>query len=292
MPVLWAGITFCNWNTSKQRRVKAFATRVKAKGRKCGIQGSSEAINAVGGVTELARRIGISQPSVSNWDRVPAERVLPSRQQPALRGCACARIFTREAAWQGVDEIDPRARAGIRAARRAAGACAGRRSAAAAGAACAATGRRSGCAPWRSAERPHARCAREFEREYFDLFIGLGRGELLPYGSYYLTGFLHERPLARLRDDLARSASSGSKDNYEPEDHAATFARSWRRRRRTVSPRRQSADRKLFEKHMAPWMGRLFADLERARRRISTARVGALGRAFMDIETEAFALPA
>src|SRR4051812_15084719 len=41
-------------------------------------------------------------------------------------------------------------------------------------------------------------------REYFDLFIGLGRGELLPYGSYYLTGFLHERPLARLRADLAR----------------------------------------------------------------------------------------
>jgi TorA maturation chaperone TorD len=40
-------------------------------------------------------------------------------------------------------------------------------------------------------------------REYFDLFIGVGRGELLPYGSYYLTGFLHERPLARLRSDLA-----------------------------------------------------------------------------------------
>ncbi len=40
------------------------------------------------------------------------------------------------------------------------------------------------------------------EREFFNLFIGVGRGELLPYGSYYLTGFLHERPLARLREDL------------------------------------------------------------------------------------------
>src|ERR1700682_6358693 len=40
------------------------------------------------------------------------------------------------------------------------------------------------------------------EREFFDLFIGLGRGELMPYGSYYLTGFLHDRPLARLREDL------------------------------------------------------------------------------------------
>jgi len=40
------------------------------------------------------------------------------------------------------------------------------------------------------------------EREYFDLFIGLGRGELLPYASYYLTGFLNERPLSRLLTTL------------------------------------------------------------------------------------------
>ena len=40
------------------------------------------------------------------------------------------------------------------------------------------------------------------EREYFDLFIGVGRGELLPYASFYLTGFLNERPLADLRGDL------------------------------------------------------------------------------------------
>ena len=39
-------------------------------------------------------------------------------------------------------------------------------------------------------------------REYFALFIGVGRGELLPYASYYLTGFLHERPLAELRGTL------------------------------------------------------------------------------------------
>jgi DNA-binding transcriptional regulator YdaS (Cro superfamily) len=38
-------------------------------------QGLSEAIAAVGGVSELARRLGIAQPSVSNWTRIPAERV-------------------------------------------------------------------------------------------------------------------------------------------------------------------------------------------------------------------------
>ena len=59
------------------------------------------------------------------------------------------------------------------------------------------------------------------EREYFDLFIGLGRGELLPYGSYYLTGFLHDRPLARLRQDLVRLGIERAAGQAEPEDHAA-----------------------------------------------------------------------
>src|ERR1044071_3452135 len=39
-------------------------------------EGLSQAISAVGGVSELARRIGISQPSISTWSRVPAERAL------------------------------------------------------------------------------------------------------------------------------------------------------------------------------------------------------------------------
>src|SRR5262249_20963732 len=62
--------------------------------------------------------------------------------------------------------------------------------------------------------------AKRVEREYFDLFIGLGRGELLPYGSYYLSGFLHERPLARLRAHLARLGIERAEGQTEPEDHA------------------------------------------------------------------------
>jgi hypothetical protein len=57
-------------------------------------------------------------------------------------------------------------------------------------------------------------------REYFDLFIGLGRGELLPYASYYLTGFLHDRPLARLRQDLRRLGIERIEGQSEPEGHA------------------------------------------------------------------------
>src|SRR5690606_37715247 len=59
-------------------------------------------------------------------------------------------------------------------------------------------------------------------REYSDLFIGVGRGELLPYASYYLTGFLNERPLARLRADMARFGIERAEGHCEPEDHLAS----------------------------------------------------------------------
>ena len=53
----------------------------------------------------------------------------------------------------------------------------------------------------------------------------------------------------------------------------------------------QGSDQEIFEKHMAPWIGRFFADLERAEAAEFLSSVGTLGRVFMDIETEAFALP-
>src|SRR5665213_352064 len=58
-------------------------------------------------------------------------------------------------------------------------------------------------------------------REYFTLFVGLGRGELLPYASHYLTGFLHGRPLANLRQVLQRIGVERAPGQTEPEDHAA-----------------------------------------------------------------------
>ena len=55
-------------------------------------------------------------------------------------------------------------------------------------------------------------------------------------------------------------------------------------------PAPAGADRELFEKHLAPWLGRFFADLERAEGADFYRRVGALGRVFIGIESEAFAL--
>ena len=130
------------------------------------------------------------------------------------------------------------------------------------------------------------------EREFFDLFIGLGRGELLPYGSFYLTGFLHERPLARLREDLAKIGVARAEGVAEPEDHAGILCEimSGLASRRLPAP--PDSDRLIFDKHMAPWITRFFTDLENAQAADFYRRLGALGRTFMDIETEAFELPA
>jgi TorA maturation chaperone TorD len=129
------------------------------------------------------------------------------------------------------------------------------------------------------------------EREYFDLFIGLGRGELLPYGSYYLSGFLHERPLARLRAHLSRLGIERSAEQTEPEDHAAILCEIMAGLASRRFPAPVGADRELFEQHLAPWIGRFFADLEQAQAADFYRRIGTLGRVFVVIETEAFALP-
>jgi TorA maturation chaperone TorD len=132
----------------------------------------------------------------------------------------------------------------------------------------------------------------EAEREFFNLFIGVGRGELLPYGSYYLTGFLNERPLARLRQDLRVLGIERAQGQLEPEDHAAILCEIMAGLAEGPLAKGADAQQKFFEKHLSPWMGRFFADLEQADAADFYRRVGTVGRKFMEIETAAFTLPA
>jgi TorA maturation chaperone TorD len=129
------------------------------------------------------------------------------------------------------------------------------------------------------------------DREYFNLFIGLGRGELLPYGSYYLTGFLHERPLARLRGDLAEIGIARAEQQYEPEDHIAILCEIMAGLAGGRFVASEDSERRIFERHLAPWAGRFFADLEAAPGAQFYRHVGWVGRLFINIETGAFALP-
>ena len=129
-------------------------------------------------------------------------------------------------------------------------------------------------------------------REYFELFIGVGRGELLPYGSYSLTGFLHERPLARLRAELVALGIERVEGQCEPEDHAAILCEIMAGLVTGEFAAPVERQRYLFDRYLAPWMPRFFADLEAATAADFYRPVGAIGRLFIDLETEAFALPA
>jgi TorA maturation chaperone TorD len=253
-------------------------------------QGLSEAIRAAGGVSELARRLGISQPSVSNWNRIPAERVLDVE---AVTGVE--RVVLRPDLYAKASEAEPGEIDVARAQEYALlAALLGR----APGADLLArlSQLRGDATPLGVAHSALAQAAADttaekVESEYFNLFIGLGRGELLPYGSYYLTGFLHERPLARLRDDLNRLGVERAQGISEPEDHVAILCEVMSGLVGGKFPAAAGADRELFDRHMRPWVGRFFADLEQAEAARFYRHVGTLGRSFIEIEIEAFALP-
>ena len=147
--------------------------------------------------------------------------------------------------------------------------------------------------------RAMARLARQMtpqavKTEYDVLFIGLVRGELLPYASYYQTGFLHEKPLALLRRDMGRLGIARSPEVHEPEDNIASLCEMMAGliRGRFGQPAGLAAQREFFAAHLAPWAGHFFGDLEGAKASVFYAPVGAIGRAFIDIEREAFRMGA
>jgi len=132
--------------------------------------------------------------------------------------------------------------------------------------------------------------AERASREYFALFIGVGRGELLPYASYYLTGFLHGRPLANLRQDLQRLGIERADGQSEPEDHAGILLEIMAGLAGGVIPGPAGADRRFFQDHLAPWIGAFYSDLQRATSAQFYAAVGKLGTTFLDIERQGFQL--
>ena len=251
--------------------------------------GLDQAIRAAGGVGALARKIGISQPSLSNWSRVPAERVLSVEDATGIDRALLRPDLYGAADAAGMGEIDA-ARAREYALlsvllRRVPDADLLARLAALRG-----DPSPLGIAHAALGEAAATANVERLDREFFDLFIGIGRGELVPYGSYYLTGFLNERPLARLRDDLARLGIERVEGEAEPEDHAAVLCEVMAGLAGGRFEAPAGADRELFEKHLAPWIGRFFADLEQAQAADFYRRVGTVGRLFVEIDREAFTL--
>jgi TorA maturation chaperone TorD len=127
-------------------------------------------------------------------------------------------------------------------------------------------------------------------REYFDLFVGLGQGQLLPYASHYLTGSLYGRPLVELRETFQRLGIERVIQS-EPEDHIATLCEIMAGLIGGTINGPDGCDRDFFAKHLATWVRRFFVDLGRAKSAGFYARVGSLGCTFMEIETEAYSFP-
>ncbi|NOC90349.1 molecular chaperone [Ruegeria sp. HKCCD6604] len=132
------------------------------------------------------------------------------------------------------------------------------------------------------------------EREFNALFIGLGRGELLPYASFYLTGFLNEKPLAQLRNDMAVRGITRAQNVFEPEDNIASLMEMMAGMivGRFGSPASLEDQKAFWSKHIGPWAAHFYSDLEAAENSVLYASVGTAGRVFMEIEREAFRMTA
>ena len=128
--------------------------------------------------------------------------------------------------------------------------------------------------------------------EYVELFIGVGRGEILPFASYYLTGFLNDKPLANLRAEMSDIGIARAEDVKEPEDHIASLFDIMSGLIRGQFGRTFSIDEqaKFFNKHIEPWARLLMQDIEAAKTVVFFAPVGTIGKVFLEIESAAFSM--
>ena len=124
----------------------------------------------------------------------------------------------------------------------------------------------------------------ELDDEYHALFIGLGRGELVPYGSWYLTGFLMEKPLGVLRDDLAAMGFQRSEGTREPEDHVAALCEVMALMINDGCSLDQQT--RFFDRHISSWLGRFYRDLGEAKSAVFYRSVARFGKAFFDFEKQ------
>ncbi|MEJ1158062.1 molecular chaperone TorD family protein [Prosthecomicrobium sp. N25] len=262
-------------------------------------EGLKQAIEAAGGVGMLARALGIAQPSVSNWSRVPAERVISVElvsgiDRSVLRPDLYP-VLSEASEARGMEpdpDVDPLDRARgeeylllATLLRAAPSASLLRRLARLAG-----DDTALGRAHAVLADAAARADADDVETEYFDLFIGVGRGEVLPYASYYLTGFLNERPLAKVRADMTRLGIVRSGQGMDPEDHAATLCEIMSGLLLGLFQGGPVEAEAFRARHLAPWAPRLFADIARAPSARFYKAVAEVARVFFEIEAEASGL--
>lgn len=130
---------------------------------------------------------------------------------------------------------------------------------------------------------------KSLDDEYHDLFIGLGRGEVLPYGSWHLAGFLMEQPLSDLRDDLKSLGIESDESIKEPEDHISTLCEAMALIIRAEDID-ESRERQFFLRHIHSWAGKFFKELQSAKSAHFYKSVGCFGQRFVELENQYLAI--
>lgn len=126
--------------------------------------------------------------------------------------------------------------------------------------------------------------AEEVADEYQDLFVGLGKGEIVPYASWYKTGFLMEAPLVGLRRDLRALGIERQEAVREPEDHVAALCEVMAMLVDPANGYEADQQRQFFDAHLRDWHERFFTDLHGCRSARFYRAVGSFGGAFLNLE--------
>lgn len=128
--------------------------------------------------------------------------------------------------------------------------------------------------------------------EYDALFQGVGKPEVFLYGSYYLSGFLNERPLAALRDELAALGLARDETRGETEDHIAAVCEVMRYliAGDDAAVCNLERQRRFFRAQLQPWGEKLCDAVQAHPRAKAYAALAAFTRAFLQVETQGFDL--
>ena len=127
--------------------------------------------------------------------------------------------------------------------------------------------------------------------DYQDLFIGLGRGKVVPYGSWHMSGSLMSAPLARLREDLRALGLARGAGVKEPEDHAGALCQAMAMLSADDSALSFGVQKKFFEAHMSPWLEGFFGEVSARAETPFYRAFGEFGAAFMALEGRYFSMP-
>jgi len=132
--------------------------------------------------------------------------------------------------------------------------------------------------------------AASIKDEYFNLFLGVGRGELVPFGSWYLTGFLMEKPVSVLRADLQSLGIERQAGVTDTEDHIAALCDTMAIIIRAGSEIDFARQQQFFTDHIDPWATRFFTDLQSAKSASFYRSVGFFGESFIEFEQQLLAM--